>query len=177
MQSLAARNSLITRALANSSRFHAAPPKPPERLPASQPSSSARFGRVARLSSRRPCVGCACAERSHELWSPSKAGASGALVRVQARARPARTIAPPPLPLQIWLVQQPPVPRLYRDSNVCTCGQSRSGTARCAQVVHRSEQSLRRVYFTDGWFSAGGPASAERGMPAAPGDSRRQPRW
>ena len=70
--------------------------------------SASGFGGMASLSCHRPCVASACAGRSHEKWSPSKAGASGALVLVREPTRPPRTI-PQPLLLRLWPGRHPPV--------------------------------------------------------------------
>ena len=103
--------------------------------------SASGSGGMASLSCHRPCVASACAGRSHEKWSPSKAGASGALVLVWEPTWPPRTIDQPLL-LRLWPVRQPRVRRPSRDSNVCICGPSRNDKAGCAPVVHWSEQSL-----------------------------------
>ena len=110
--------------------------------------SASGFGGMASLSCHRPCVASACAGRSHEKWSPSKAGASGVLVLVWEPTWPPRTIEQPLL-LRLWPGRHPPVRRPSRDSNVCTCGPSRNDRAGCAPVVHWSEQSLKRVYRTN----------------------------
>jgi hypothetical protein len=106
------------------------------------------LGGIAKLSCLRPCVASACAGRSHEKCSPSKAGASGPFVLVWEATWAPRTIEQPLL-LRLWPVRQPPVRRPSRDSNVCICGPSRNGRAGCAPVVDWSEYSLKRVYLTN----------------------------
>ena len=99
---------------------------------------------IASLSCHRPCGASACAGRNHERWWPSKAGAFGASVRVW-ESTPSPTIERSRL-LRLGPERQPPVRRPSPDSNVCICGPNRNDKAGCAPVVHRSEQSLKRVY-------------------------------
>jgi hypothetical protein len=110
-----------------------------------------------RISCRRLCVASDCAGRNRETWSPSRAGAFVAWAVVPAPAAPPQPAALP-LPPRLWPLLLPPSPRPSRDSSVCICGPSRNDRARCAPVVHWSEQSLKECTVSGVHTSSYGPA-------------------
>src|SRR2546425_5225801 len=98
--------------------------------------STARPSHVSQVMTSRhpPYVASACETRSRESRSPSKADAFAVLAAVSASRR-VLPVFEPALPLPLWPVQQPPLPRPSRDSHVFIYGPSRHDRAHCAPVV------------------------------------------
>ena len=92
------------------------------------------------LNSHRPSVASECDGRNRGSWLPSRVGWCAALAYVSAAKSRSPRIGWP-FRLLPWFVPQLPLHGPARDSNVCICGRSRSDRARCAPVVHWSEQS------------------------------------
>src|SRR2546422_1596545 len=115
--------------------------------------STARPSHVSQVMTSRhpPYVASACETRSREWRSLSKADAFAFLAAVSA-SRGVLRMFEPALRLPLWPVQQPPLHRPSRDSNVCIYGPSRNDRAYCAPVVLWREQSQMRVYASLGAF-------------------------
>jgi hypothetical protein len=92
------------------------------------------------LNSHRPSVASECDGRNRGSWLPSRVGWFAALAYVSAAKSRSPRIGWP-FRLLPSFVPQLPLHGPARDSNVCICGRSRSDRARCAPVVHWSEQS------------------------------------
>src|SRR2546428_3959893 len=97
--------------------------------------STARPSHVSQVMTSRhpPYVASACETRSRESRSPSKADAFAVLAAVSASRRVLRMFEQA-LRLPLWPLQQPPLHRPSRDSNVCIYGPSRNEQAPCAPV-------------------------------------------
>lgn len=93
-------------------------------------------------SRRRPCVAFACAERSPETSSPSRAGVSASWGSAREPLRARQVTQPPRLPRPWpWPAPQPPCARPCRDSSACIYAPSHNDRARCAPGVRWFEQS------------------------------------